>query len=584
MNTQCRLALLMALVSVQPAYAVTPSANLFVACSGGCDDVREFDGLTGSFVGVFGETGPVANLKGPTDLEFQRTSGDLFVLDQFHKDIRQFDGSTGVFRGIFGESAVIGRPYDLAIHPTTGNLFVMDLQVDVKEFDGVSGDYLGSFGQTGAILDKGVSLAFHPDSGNLFVLDNNQQRGVVREFDGSTGAFLGDFGDTASHLTVPRFLNFSPVTHNLFVTEGTTTDVREFESTTGAYRGVFGETDNLGVAIWRLTFDPNNGDLYVGQTSGGVYHYDGMTGDFQGVFGDTEPRANNPHGLTFRTTSPATVTFHTSESSFRSASAGSTLTTTKFEGIVQDESSQSYGFAGATIDGVTYSAQPGQFAQVVSVFGKDKPIAGSADRSSAILLANGSADLTIDFSAIHNGVTAAGGFFGDANGVNKPATVSLYAPDFSLLDRRTVTVGGFGTGDTPTFYGWTTSGDKTIGAIVFALEEDLWDAVDELTFGWSKKPTVIIQLSGKLLQAPVDTHRLNDARVQMIFEFALGEAPTSTGASNEQRSATYRPIRAEVIFKNRPGGAPDITTTFQQDCCLATTRNRFGKGLPDTVS
>lgn len=254
--------------------------SIYVACSGGCNDVREFDPKSGELIGTFGETGPLQNLKAPSDLLFHPTN-KLLVTSKAGGDIRSFDARTGEFLGVFGESAVLNEPNAIVMSSHTKNILVMDLTSGVREFDGDTGRDLGVFGETQRVR-LGTSVAIHPRTGNVFVLDHETccNNGVVLEFDGVSGDFIGEFGETRANLDVPRTMAFHPKTANLFVASGSHNDVREFDGVTGAYLGPF-IMPNVVKSLWYIDFS-SDGTLYVGSldTSKRQFHqFDGSTGE-----------------------------------------------------------------------------------------------------------------------------------------------------------------------------------------------------------------------------------------------------------------------------------------------------------------
>lgn len=118
--------------------------NIFVTFQGA---VREFDAETGALVGTFGQT--EGNVNQPLVLAFQPTSGDLFVLDcprpagAIDCDVRRFDGVTGEFLGIFGQTADAGNAVDMAFDPL-GTLYLLEGS-SVLAFDSGNGELLQTF-------------------------------------------------------------------------------------------------------------------------------------------------------------------------------------------------------------------------------------------------------------------------------------------------------------------------------------------------------------------------------------------------------------------------------------------------------
>ena len=222
------------------------AANIFVIDQAN-NVVVELDGTPGAhlqpgggFIGVFGET--EGNLSVPIGLAFHPITGNLFVSEVGNGgDVREFDGATGAFLGSFGKTqANLILPRRLTFLPN-GTLLVADAggTGDVKEFDGSTGAFSGSFGETETNVSVPRVLAIHPDTGNLFVLDCPTAGCEVREFDGPTGAFVGNFGTTAADTGSPTDMTFDE-NGDLLITDAIGGEVRVFDGTTGAFVESFG--------------------------------------------------------------------------------------------------------------------------------------------------------------------------------------------------------------------------------------------------------------------------------------------------------------------------------------------------------
>lgn len=140
--------------------AFGPGGNLFVASGSG--EVLEYDGTTGSFVGVFVDT--TGNTGGPIDpygLVFHQ--GGLFVASFFPSEVKEFDATTGAFVQTLVSSGAGGLsgPSGLAFGPG-GDLYVTSRDDDsVKRYDGASGVFIEDFVASGSGgLDEPFDLVF----------------------------------------------------------------------------------------------------------------------------------------------------------------------------------------------------------------------------------------------------------------------------------------------------------------------------------------------------------------------------------------------------------------------------------------
>lgn len=246
-------------------------ADLFVS-SFNTNQVLEYNGTTGAFVGVFASGG---GLSGSNGLAFG-PNGDLFVASQRTDQVLEYNGSTGAFVKVFASSN-ISEPQGLSFGPN-GDLFVSNTGTfRVTEYNGTTGVFVKTFsgGAAGA-----TGLTFGPN-GNVFV--GSGIAASVEEFNGKTGADLGQFVTSGSGgLFSPTGLTFGP-NGDLFVSNNT--QVLEYNGTTGAFVKVFASGGNLAEANG-LLFGPN-GDLFVssqGIAGSQVLEFNGTTGAFDKVF------------------------------------------------------------------------------------------------------------------------------------------------------------------------------------------------------------------------------------------------------------------------------------------------------------
>ena len=210
---------------------------------------------TGQFVplgtGGFGDGGAI--ILGP--------DGNLYAIDwDNHNDIKRFDGKTGTYLGEFARVQT-GVPGALTFGPD-GDLYVADESAGVERFDGKTGAFLGffaTFGQAG--LGDGTSPVFGPD-GNLYVLGLSSNN--VAKFDGTTGAYIGSFVPSGSGgLSRPVGMVFGP-DGNLYIgtsPEGQPGKVFRYSGSTGAFIDVFVPANSGGLGVASVLLFRTVGDV-----------------------------------------------------------------------------------------------------------------------------------------------------------------------------------------------------------------------------------------------------------------------------------------------------------------------------------
>lgn len=256
-------------------FSAAHAADLLVTSLSG-DEVRRYDGATGTNLGVFAmpSVGPMSLAFGP--------DGHLYVANNTSDDVLRFQGQTGAPMGTFVSSGSGGlkEPGDL-VFGVDGNLYIASsVSNEVLRYDGQTGAFLDAFVAAGSGgLSTPIGLAFGPD-GKLYV--SSADTAEVLRYDGLTGAFLDVFAG-GPPLVNPSGLVFSEA-GILFIADGGTHSVVRHQPALGFFLNVFvspgsgGLTNPIG-----LRFDAS-GNLYVASFSTSeVLRYD-PTGAFVDAF------------------------------------------------------------------------------------------------------------------------------------------------------------------------------------------------------------------------------------------------------------------------------------------------------------
>ncbi len=170
--------------------AFGPDGRGYIACSGD-DSISRIDLTTGQSLGPFVVSG-TGGLFSPRSLAFGPDQ-DLYVSSATGEVLR-YDGATGSFLGVFVDTGGNGGgpvdPYGLAFHE--GKLYVASyFPSEVKAFNAATGAFHSTFVSSGAGgLSGPTALAFGP-GGDLFVTSLGND--TIRRYAGTTGAFLSAF-------------------------------------------------------------------------------------------------------------------------------------------------------------------------------------------------------------------------------------------------------------------------------------------------------------------------------------------------------------------------------------------------------
>lgn len=171
-----------------------PDGNLYVAS--GSFGVEQYDGQTGASLGTFTSGAPLPAAWG---LAFGGPNQNLYVTDSDLDQVLEFDGATGAFIGVVGGTG--GLLSSGCEFGPNGNLFVSAVIGNVVEYD-VSTNVPVNVYQSSSAVD----LTFHPVSKNLLVPEFTNLSNIV-EHDTNIVQSLGPFATGAGH---PRGAAFKP--------------------------------------------------------------------------------------------------------------------------------------------------------------------------------------------------------------------------------------------------------------------------------------------------------------------------------------------------------------------------------------
>ena len=221
-----------------------PNGNLFVS-SNGSNNVLEFDGQTGAFVGVAAST---SGMNWPAELNFR--DGLLYVSDFSSSGsvgrVSRFDVSTNTLIDHFitGANFADGLTWN-----SDGNILLSEFTPGaVRIYDGQTGAYIQDFispGQNG--LSGALDNLILPN-GNFLVSSFNNNR--VMMFD-ANGNYLSD---PVGSIAGPQGLEIGP-DGNLYVGSFSQGIIRKYDINTFAFLGIAANASGLSTTN-NFTFGP----------------------------------------------------------------------------------------------------------------------------------------------------------------------------------------------------------------------------------------------------------------------------------------------------------------------------------------
>ena len=226
--------------------------------------------------------------------------GDLLVTSQFDKTVREYQGITGAFVGVAASGGALGDPLGLAVG-LDGNLLVSDGQTNqVKRYASTTGTFIDVFASTNLADPAGMTI----HNGVLYVANSNSPQGV-QSFDATTGVNTGQFVPSLPNPS-PRDVKVNPANDRLYVLYYNAATVETFDLTTKASIGLLmpvgSPLGSGGLFTSAMAFGPD-GNLYIsGGTLGGnlgVRRYNPTTGAFIDLFANTGSNLYSPIGIAF---------------------------------------------------------------------------------------------------------------------------------------------------------------------------------------------------------------------------------------------------------------------------------------------
>lgn len=164
----------------------------------------------------------------------------------------------------------------------------------ILQFGGTEGAFLGKVADADDFAQGASEGTTDPNTGNIVVIDSDIN--LVRTFDLHTGEILETFGETDRFVDVPTAITFNQDNGRLYVGD-LLGDVRMFDGKSGLLVSKFA---NVGFAPIAMRFSPVSGELYVvsGVGGTGIRHFS-ANGDNLGVLGETASALDEPVDFDF---------------------------------------------------------------------------------------------------------------------------------------------------------------------------------------------------------------------------------------------------------------------------------------------
>lgn len=228
------------------------------------------------------------------------TGTDVWIADTLNNRVQRLDLATLSHQASYGTTGSLDgqfmRPFDLGVHPVSGNLYVADtFNYRIQVLNATTGAYLSQFGTMGTGPGQfalPVALAFDA-AGNVYVADASNHR--IQKFlaDGTYLTSFGSFGTGNGQLNSPYGLAVSGTA--LYVADTFNNRIQKL-TTDGIFVlafGSFGSGDGqfdrpFGLAVDTagnlLVADSNNNRVQKFDTLGAFMTQFGFAGPLPGQF------------------------------------------------------------------------------------------------------------------------------------------------------------------------------------------------------------------------------------------------------------------------------------------------------------
>jgi|GEM_PF-2426508 len=219
----------------------------------------------------------------PRDVAVHPVTRNVFVLDSDNQRVQEFTPD-GTLVQAWQPDPALFRPYGIAIDPTGTYVWVANtgsLSNNIRKYD-LNGNLLLSFGSVGSAPQqfrwpRGMAV---DASGNIYVADTDMER--VQKFD-ANGKFLQVFQGPENDIdgpAHPRAVAVNRTTGDIYTAASYSNRIDHFDST-GAFIAYWGHHDRDGLFLSNpkgMTVDPLNKVLYVADTMAHLikkFTYDG---------------------------------------------------------------------------------------------------------------------------------------------------------------------------------------------------------------------------------------------------------------------------------------------------------------------
>lgn len=197
-------------------------------------------------------------------IEVDSAGGLLYVAVPTQNVVRQyaFNGALiAEWGGNVTPEGSFAKPQDVAVHPVSGNVYVLDADNGRVQILNSSGDYMGGWAGTW-ILPFGISA--DPNTGDIYVAETGGYQ-IHRYTDsGAALASWGERGDLAGQMAWPRGVAVGP-DGAVYVADTDNERIQKF-SPDGAFVGMFHGPINSVVGAFHardVAVNPSNGKVYA---------------------------------------------------------------------------------------------------------------------------------------------------------------------------------------------------------------------------------------------------------------------------------------------------------------------------------